>query len=57
MSPKQRDEAERRAREYIDRIIQINRQYGMGSEVPKDTYDRAVQRSVDAISGLIATRN
>jgi hypothetical protein len=57
MTPTQHDEAQRRAREYIDRIIQINRKYGMGSDVPEDTYERAVQRSVDAVSGLLLPRN
>jgi hypothetical protein len=57
MSPGQRNEAERHAREYIDRIIQINRQYGMGSDVPQDAYERAVKGSVEAVSGLISTRS
>ena len=57
MSPKQRRDAEQRARDYIDQIININRQFGMGGEVADETYERAVKGSVRAVRGLIPLSN
>jgi hypothetical protein len=33
------------ARDYIDRIIAINRRHGMGGDVSEDTYNRAVEQA------------
>lgn len=38
------------AREYIDRIIAINRRHGMGGQVPEDTYNRAVEEAARALT-------
>lgn len=46
---KKETDQERVAREYIDRIIAINRRHGMG-ETPKETYNRAVKSAARALS-------
>ncbi len=53
MTPQQRADAEKRARAYIDEIIKINREYGMGDKVPEDTYRHAVEGSAAVFEGLL----
>ena len=48
----QDESMQQQARQYIDRIIDINRRHGMGSEVPVDTYNRAVRATVRAFEHL-----
>lgn len=36
-------DAEADARRFLDRVIEINDQYGMGGPPPSDTYERAVR--------------
>ena len=57
MSPQQQREVEEHARAFIDKVIEINRQHGMGESVPEDTYRGAVKESVDAVKGLIDPRD
>jgi hypothetical protein len=38
-----RRDADKQAREYIDRIAAINRRHGMGDRIPAERYDRAVE--------------
>lgn len=38
------------AREYIDRIVAINRRYGMGDRIAEETYDQAVQKAARALT-------
>lgn len=42
-------ESKRVAREYIDRVIAINRRYGMGGQVPEEIYNRAVEEAARAL--------
>lgn len=53
MTPQQKTEAKRRAQEYIDKIIKINREFGMGDTVPEDTYRHAVEGSAEVFKGLL----
>jgi hypothetical protein len=48
---KRSESAEKVAREYIDKVVAINRRYGMGGRVPKDTYDRAVEEAARLFRG------
>ncbi|HEY1831001.1 MAG TPA: hypothetical protein VGG38_12245 [Acidimicrobiales bacterium] len=50
-----KEEHHRRAEEYIDRIIAINKKYGMGGETPDDVYKEAVKRAASAFRGLVPT--
>lgn len=36
-------EADKRAREYVDRIAAVNQRHGMGRKIPKQQYERAVR--------------
>lgn len=46
---KERD-SKRVAREYIDRIIAINRRHGMGDRIPEETYNRAIEKAARALT-------
>jgi hypothetical protein len=49
-----KEEQTRRATEYIDQIIEINRKYGMaGDELPDDVYEDAVKSTARAFNGLV----
>lgn len=52
MKLRQEPEAEERARAFIDRIIEINRQHGMGAALPDQVYQKLVERSAKAYSAL-----
>jgi hypothetical protein len=41
------------ARAFIDKVIEINRQHGMGDSVPDETYLGAVKESADAVKGVV----
>lgn len=43
-------DSEQVAREYIDRIVAINRRHGMGDGIPAETYDRAVEKAARALT-------
>jgi len=53
MTPQQKADAEQRAKAYIDKIIRINREHGMGNSVSEDTYRRAVDGSARVFRSLI----
>ncbi len=36
-------DADKRAREFIDKIAVVNRRHGMGDRIPEDRYRRAVE--------------
>jgi hypothetical protein len=38
-------DSKRVAREYIDKIVAINRRHGMGDRIPRETYNRAVENA------------
>ena len=38
------------AREYIDRIIAINRRHGMGDQIAEETYNRAIEEAARALT-------
>jgi hypothetical protein len=47
------DQSDRaRARQYIDEILEINRRYGMGGDLPEDTYERVVEQAAKVFKGL-----
>lgn len=41
-----------KAKQYIDSIIELNRQYGMDGHVSEETYNRAVHAAESSVSGL-----
>ncbi len=47
---RQNKEADKLAREYIDRIAAINRRHGMGDRIPDETYRRAVEKAARALT-------
>ena len=53
VSPKQKKEAEVRAKAFIDEIIAINRRYGMDGKMPKEVYETAVKNSARSIAPLV----
>jgi hypothetical protein len=56
MSPSQKREAEERARAFIDKIVAINRKYGMDGNLAEDVYNDAVTSAANAYRGLVRDR-
>jgi hypothetical protein len=49
-------DADRQAREYIDRVVESHRRNGYGLRLSKKRYEEAVGRVADAFRELIAAR-
>jgi hypothetical protein len=49
-------DADRQAREYIDRVVESHRKNGYGLRLSKRRYEQAVARVAEQFRGLIAAR-
>jgi hypothetical protein len=47
-----RGSPEETARKYIDDVLAITKEHGMGETVAQGTYDKAVAKAIRAIKGL-----
>lgn len=43
---------DRRAREYVDKVVAINRRHGMGGKLPKDLYEDSVRATARVFEKL-----
>jgi hypothetical protein len=50
-------DADRQAREYIDRVVESHRKNGYGLRLSKERYEEAVRRVAEAFRGLTDARN
>jgi hypothetical protein len=50
-------DADRQAREYIDRVVESHRKNGYGLHLSKQRYDEAVERVAAAFRDLTDARN
>lgn len=53
MNPSQQQDNTRRARAFIDKIMEINREHGMGDKVSSETYERVVDETSKTFEGLL----
>ena len=49
-------DADRQAREYIDRVVESHRKNGYTARVPKKRYEEAVSRVADTFRSFLAAR-
>ena len=49
-------DADRQAREYIDRVVESHRKNGYGLRLSKKRYDEAVERVADTFRELLAAK-
>ena len=49
-------DADRQAREYIDRVVESHRKNGYGQRLSKKRYEEAVGRVAETFRGLMAAR-
>jgi len=49
-------DADRQAREYIDRVVESHRKNGYNARVPKKRYEEAVSRVADTFRSFLAAR-
>jgi hypothetical protein len=49
-------DADRQAREYIDRVVESHRKSGYGLHLSKKRYDEAVERVADTFRELLAAK-
>jgi hypothetical protein len=49
-------DADRQAREYIDRVVESHRKNGYGLHLSKKRYDEAVERVADTFRELLAAK-
>lgn len=49
-------DADRQAREYIDRVVESHRKNGYGLHLSKKRYDEAVKRVADSFRDLLSAK-
>jgi hypothetical protein len=50
-------DADRQAREYIDRVVESHRKNGYGLQLSKKRYEQAVARVAEQFRGLLSARD
>lgn len=56
MTPQQKNEIDKNARAFIDQIISINKKYDLGTEVPADVYESAVNENVRMVTAIASRK-